>query len=266
MWKIKAYWKVCATSAREDGANPQRLVAALAQNFIRIWLVIVVYGVAYQFNPHPALSLANTVWTFGLFFAFVLNLGIRNVARLIDVEIKHGAIETGLIKPLDWRWVKLCQLLGKSSIEFGLQLILVPITLLIFVGPPDVSFLSPWVVVGLTVLLVCAVIIPATLFTMVGLSAVWTNDAMPVFRIVDKIAAVLSGSFVPLALMPQVLQDILRWSPFGIYAAPQLFFNPQAPHLVVTTLISGVLWVIVMVLASRFVWYRVTRRLEVSGG
>jgi ABC-2 type transport system permease protein len=266
MWRLRAYAKVFTTSAREDGANPQRLIAALAQNFIRIWLVIVVYGVAYKFNPHPAMSLANTVWTFGLFFAFVLNLGIRNIARLIDIEVKHGTVESGLIKPLDWRLVKLCQLLGKSSLEFGLQLILVPITLLIFVGPPDVSFLSPWVVAGLSVLLIFSVIVPAILFTIVGLSAVWTNDAMPIFRIVDKISAVLTGSFVPLALMPQVIQDILRWSPFGIYAAPQLFFNPQAPALVVPTLISGVLWVAIMLLASKFVWSRVTRRLEVSGG
>jgi len=251
---------------REDGANPQRLISGLVQNFIRIWLVVVVYGVAYQFNPNPGLSFANTIWTFGLFFAFVLNLGVRNVARLIDLDIKLRTIEVGLIKPLDWRLVKMCQLLGKSSIEFGLQLIILPITLFIFVGPPDVSFWSPQLFLGLLLLLPFSVIIPAALFTIVGLSAVWTHDAMPIFRIVDKTSAVLTGSFVPLALLPHVLQDILRWSPFGIYAAPQLFFNPNAPALLAPTLISAVLWVIIMLLVSKFVWHRVSRRLEVSGG
>jgi ABC-type uncharacterized transport system permease subunit len=266
MQRAKAYWRVFATSAREDGANPQRLISGLVQNFIRIWLVIVIYGVAYKFNPHPGLSFANTIWTFGLFFAFVLNLGLRNIARVIDAEVKLGTIETGLIKPLDWRLVKLFQLLGKSTLEFGLQLVILPITMLLTVGPPDVSFISPLVFAGLLVLLVCSMIIPATLFTIIGLTAVWTNDAMPIFRIVDKSCAVLTGSFVPIALLPGVMQTILRWSPFGIYAAPQLFFNPNVPTILVPTLISAVLWVTIMLVASKFMWSRVARKVEVNGG
>jgi ABC-type uncharacterized transport system permease subunit len=188
------------------------------------------------------------------------------VARLIDLEVKLGTIETGLIKPLDWRIVKLCQLLGKSTLEFLLQLIILPITMLIFVGPPDVSFITPAIFAGLAVLLVFSMIIPACLFTIIGLTAVWTNDAMPIFRIVDKTAAVLTGSFVPVALLPGVMQEILRWSPFGIYSAPQLFFNPQTPSIIVPTLISGVLWVGLMLLFVQIVWKRVERKVEVNGG
>jgi ABC-type uncharacterized transport system permease subunit len=266
MKRHKAYWRVFVSSMKEDGANPQRLISGLAQNFIRIWLVIMIYGVAYKFNAHPGLSFANTIWTFGLFFAFVLNLGIRNVARLIDLEIKLGTIEAGLIKPLDWRIVKLCQLLGKSTLEFLLQLIILPITMLIFVGPPDISFMTPAIFAGLAVLLVFSMIIPACLFTIIGLTAVWTNDAMPIFRIVDKTAAVLTGSFVPVALLPGVMQEILRWSPFGIYAAPQMFFNPHTPSIIMPTLISGVLWVGLMLLFVQIVWKRVEHKVEVNGG
>lgn len=266
MRNSKAYRRVFMASMKEDGANPQRLISGLVQNFIRIWLVIVIYGVAYKFNPHPGLSFANTIWTFGLFFAFVLNLGIRNVARLIDLDVKLGTIEMGLIKPLDWRLVKLCQLLGRSVIEFALQLIILPITMLIFVGPPDLSYMTPALFAGMAVLIVFSMIIPACLFTIVGLTAVWTNDAMPIFRIVDKTAAVLTGSFVPMALLPGLMQEILRWSPFGVYSAAQLFFNPHAPTLVVPTLISGILWVGLSLLAVQLVWRRVERKIEVNGG
>lgn len=266
MPRAKAYWRVYVSSMKEDGANPQRLISGLVQNFIRIWLVIIIYGIAYKFNPHPGLNFANTIWTFGLFFAFVLNLGIRNVARLIDLEVKLGTIETGLIKPLDWRIVKLCQLLGKSSLEFLLQLIILPITMLIFVGPPDVSFITPAIFAGLALLLVFSMIIPACLFTIIGLTAVWTNDAMPIFRIVDKMAVVFTGSFVPQALLPGLMQEILRWSPFGIYAAPQMFFNPHTPTILIPTIISGLLWVGIMLMATRITWQRVQRKVEVNGG
>ncbi len=266
MRRFKAYWRVLATSAREDGANPSRLISGISQTFARILLVVAIYRVAYEVNPTPGLSFANAIWSIGTYFAFVLSLGTRNITRIIDLEVKAGTLETGIIKPLDWRLVKLMELFGKSGIEFLVQLVITATTLTLLVGLPNVSFLTPQILLLLVPMILLSIVTVACLFTVVGLSAVWTNDAMPVFRIVDKAAAALTGAFVPIALLPLVFQEVLRWSPFGIYAAPQQIFNPHIAEVIVPTFWSGLLWTMVMVALCQWVWWRVNKRIEVNGG
>jgi ABC-type uncharacterized transport system permease subunit len=266
MIRFRAYWQVLKASAREDGANPKRLISAVLQLVARVWLIIAIYKVAYAVNPHPGLSFQNAMWSIGIYFAFVLALGLRNIARVIDVDVQNGNIEGGLIKPLDWRLFKLSQMLGKSTVEFLIQMVILPLTLFLFVGLPDLSYLTPGIVAGLTVLMVLSVITVTCLFMMVGLSAIWLNDAMPMFRMVDKMAAIFTGAFVPIALLPHTVQEVLRWSPFGIYAAPQQFFNPGVASVIVPTFISGLIWTAIMLAACQFMWTRVARRIEVNGG
>lgn len=266
MTQLSVYWQVLKTSAREDGANPKRLISAVLQLVARVWLIIAIYKVAYAVNPRPGLSFQNAMWSIGIYFAFVLALGLRNIARVIDIEVQNGSIEGGLIKPLDWRLFKLAQMLGKSVVEFLIQLVILPLTLFLFVGLPDLSYLTPVIIVSLSVLMVLSVITVTCLFIMVGLSAIWFNDAMPLFRIVDKMAAVFTGAFVPIALLPHAVQEVLRWSPFGIYAAPQQFFNPGVAEVIVPTFISGIIWTVFMLAACQFMWSRVSRRIEVNGG
>lgn len=266
MWQLKAYWRIVLTSAREDGANPPRIISAMVQLLARVGLIIVIYKVAYAINPNPGLSFQNAMWCIGIYFAFVLSLSIRSISRTIDLDIKAGALESALVKPLDWRLVKFAQLLGRSGLEFLLQLIIVPVVLAIFVGLPDLSFLTPQLIVMLVILTLLSVVTVACLFIMVGLTAVWTNDAMPIFRIVDKMAAVFTGAFVPIALLPGVVQDVLRWTPFGIYAAPQQFFNPHVADVIVPTFYSGLLWTALMLLFCQLMWRRVSRKIEVNGG
>lgn len=266
MWRTRAYWHVIATSAREDGANPQRLVVSLLQLVLRLGLILAIYKAAYAVNPNPGLQFANTLWSVSIFLAFVLGFDLRNIARVVDLEVKAGTVETGITKPLDWRFVKICEHIGKRGIEFLAQLILLPILLITFVGLPDLSYVTPWMLAANIICVLLAIITIATLFLLVGLTAFWLNDAMPVYRIVDKMAAVFCGSFVPLALLPVVIQQGIMWSPFGIYAAPQQIFNPALGNIIVPTLLSGLFWTAAMLTFSTFVWHRVQRRIEVNGG
>lgn len=266
MRNARGYLQIIATSAREDGANPQRLITSVVQLAARVVLIVVIYRAAYAINPHPGLAFANAMWSVSTYFAFILGLDLRSITRSIDAEIKQGAVEVGIVKPLDWRLVKICEHLGRRGGEFLIQLVLLPTILVLLVGIPNVSYLNPLLILGEFGLIVLAVIMAAMLFLLVGLSAFWLNDAMSLFRIVDKMCAVLCGSFVPFALLPGVVQQVVRWSPVGIYAAPQQLFNPQMASVMTPTLISGTLWTAAGLLLCWHVWRRVQRRIEVNGG
>lgn len=267
MRRLKAYWRVLRTATREDGANPKRLVSSVVQMVLRVLLVVAIYKVAYQAaGSSPGLGFTNAMWTIGLCFAFFLNLGIRNIYQPVEREIKDGSVETSLIKPLDWRAVKLLQLLGKSGVEFLVQLVVLPATLLIVVGPPSIGHLNPVLAVTFVLLFAMSVTTAGALFLSVGLSAFWLNDAKSVFRIVDKMALICCGTFVPLALMPDIMQKIVQFTPFYIYAAPTRVFDPTFVPQLGITLVSGAVWLVLMLAFCQFVWRRAAHKMEVNGG
>jgi ABC-2 type transport system permease protein len=266
MWQLKAYWRVLMIAAREDSANPKRLVVAVLQLLGRMALIVAIYHAAYLANPKPGLAYANALWSVGIYLAFVLALGIRNVVMILEADIKSGAVETQLVRPLDWRIMALCQLIGKNGLEFLIQVVAIPLLLWAMVGPPDMSFMTwPLVAVFIVLVVMCVVAVSA-MFLLVGMSAFWLNDAKSMFRIVDKLMAGFSGAFVPIALMPAFMQTFVRLSPFGVYASPQNIFNPHFSNLAVPVVVAAIFWAIALWLLCEWVWRRAQRRIEVNGG
>lgn len=266
MNNLGVYWQIVRTSAREDRANTLRLIMGVLISIARVGLIAAIYKVAYEATNDTPLSYANAIWSIGIYFAFILNLGLRNIFKLVEQDVTTGTVEIGLIKPLDWRLVKTCQLLGKNGIEFLVQLAVLLLVLFLFVGLPDVSHLTLPVILGFIVLTGLAVVTAITMFLTVGLCAFWLNDAKSVYRILDKIALIFGGGFVPIALLPVVAQLFVRYSPFGVYAAPTQLFNPGiVPHLL-SVIISAVLWSAALIVFCQFVWRKAERRIEVNGG
>lgn len=266
MGRLRAYWLVAVTAAREDGANPARLISTVLQQIVRVLLVVAIYRTAYRFSGNHALDFTNAMWTIGLCFAFFLNLGVRNIYIPVEREIKDGTVEAGLIKPLDWRLSKFMYLLGKNGVEFLVQIVVLPVVLLIAVGPPSFAHLTPLIAAVFLPFFVMSIITAASLFMMVGLATFWLNDAKSVFRIVDKMGLIFCGTFVPLALLPDAVQAIARFSPFGIYAAPTRIFDPTIIPVLWPTFLAGLFWTAVMLGLCHLMWQRATQRIEVNGG
>ncbi len=267
MDSLRPYLHIIRTAAREDSANTKRLVGGILVSVVRVGLIAAVYKVAYQhYGGRPGLSYENTVWSIAIYFAFILNLGLRNVFKVVERQVKTGAVEVGVIKPIDWRLARVCELIGKNGIEFLLQLIVLPAFLLLVVGPPDVSYLSAASLAAFGFLTLLAMVAAASMFLTVGLTAFWLNDAQSVFRLLDKIVVVFGGAFVPIALLPHTVQLFVRYSPFGVYAAPTQLFNPALTRAMLPMIISAVIWSIVLVGLCNLVWKRAMVRIEVNGG
>lgn len=267
MHTLRPYLHIIRTAAREDSANAKRLVGGVLVSVVRVGLIAAVYNVAYQhFSGRPGLSYENTVWSIAIYFAFILNLGLRNVFKIVERQVKTGAVEVGIIKPVDWRLARVCELVGKNGLEFLLQLVVLPLFLLLVVGLPDVSHLSWANILAFGFLTVLAMVAASAMFLTVGLTAFWLNDAQSVFRILDKIIVVFGGAFVPIALLPHAAQLFVRYSPFGVYAAPTQLFNPALAHNMGPMLISAAVWSVVLVLLCNAVWRRAMARIEVNGG
>lgn len=265
---VPAYLQVMRMSAREDRANPTRIAGSMLVGVVRMILLAAIYKVAYSTSAGSSASLPyqNALWSIGIYFALIIGLGMRNVFKLVDREVKNGSVEVALIKPLDWRLTKICVQIGKNILEASLLVVAFVVTLTVLVGMPDVGFMTPGFIAGYLLIMVLAIIASSALFVAVGLTAFWLNDAQPTYRIVDKFILIFGGAFVPIALLPDVVQNVVRYSPFGVYAASTQLFNPGlAPHLV-ATIISSVVWTVLTVWFCNWVWQRAEQRIEVNGG
>jgi ABC-type uncharacterized transport system permease subunit len=264
---MKPYLYIIRTAAREDRANAKRLIGGMLISTLRVGMIAAIYQMAYQHAAGKSgLSYENAVWSIAIYFAFIVNLGLRNIFRLVESAVRTGAVEVGITKPIDWRLGKVCELLGKNGLEFLLQLVILPLFLLLTIGVPSVSHLSAISVLAFALLTVLAMVAASALFLTIGLVAFWLNDAQSVFRIFDKLAMIFGGAFVPIALLPHAAQAFVRYSPFGVYAAPTQLLNPAATHLLAQTVLSAALWSVILVWFCQFVWRRAMARVEVNGG
>lgn len=267
MNSLRAYWGVARIAAREDTANPKRIAASLALGILRVGLLAAIYKVAYHVSGNnPALSYSNAVWSIGLYFAFIIGLNVRSVFKLVETDIKSGAVEVGLVRPLDWRLIKLCQQLGKNMIECVVLVLAFTVTLFLMVGVPDMAHVSLGFLVGYVVLVMLAIVTAGAMFMTVGLTAFWLNDAQSVYRLLDKTVMIFGGAFVPIALLPEGVQTVLRYTPFGIYGAATQLFNPGLAQHLLTTIVSAITWSVLLILLCQWVWRTAQRRIEVNGG
>lgn len=263
---LRAYWHIMIMAAREDRANPARIAGSVFIGVVRMILLAAIYKIAYETAGGANLPYANALWSIGLYFALIIGLGMRNVFKLIDRDIKSGAVEADLIKPVDWRLTKICTLLGRNILEAALLIIAFAVTLTILTGLPEMGYVTPWFVLGYLFIMVLAIVASSALFVAVGLTAFWLNDAQPTFRIVDKLILIFGGAFVPIALLPEVVQEIVRFSPFGMYAASTQLFNPGLVDHLIPTLISALIWTAVTVVFCNWVWKKAEQRIEINGG
>ena len=261
-----AYWHVVKAASKEDRANPARLLVSIGAGVARMVLIAAIYKVAYDVSGAAALPYANAIWSMGLYFAFIMGLGLRNVFRLAEKDVVTGNVEVSIVKPLDWRLVKVCQLIGRNGIESLAMMVAFTITLLVLVGIPDASFMTWQFLIGYVVLVILGIVTASALYLTIGLAAFWLNDAKSVFRIVDKFVMIFGGAFVPLALLPDVVQTVVRYSPFGVYGAVTQLFNPGLLTHLIPTLIAGIFWSVVMLATCQFIWHKAQQRIEVNGG
>lgn len=264
--RFRAYVKVMAMAAREDRANPLRLAGSVGLGVMRMILIAAIYKAAYELTHTSALSYENAIWSMALYFAFIMGLSVRNVYRLVEQDVRSGSVEVSLVRPLDWRAIKICQQLGKNLLECVLLAVAFCVTLILVVGLPDTGHFTLGFLVSYAMILVLAIVSASAMFMMVGLTAFWLNDSQSVFRVVDRVILVFGGAFVPIALLPEVAQSILRYSPFGVYGASTQLFNPGLTHNIVPTLIASAVWSAVLWWLCGLVWSRAERRIEVNGG
>jgi ABC-2 type transport system permease protein len=121
---------------------------------------------------------------------------------------------------------------------------------------------------GFALALVCALALACAISTLVNITMLWTIQNDGVLIIVTSVVSLLSGLLVPLPLLPDWAQPVLRWLPFaGILDLPYRIYNGHiAPDGLALVLARQLGWTLAIVALGRWCLGRGMRRLVVQGG
>ncbi len=199
--------------------------------------------------------------------AFGLNalIGWRISANMM-LTIRTGDILRDLTRPLNYCLNQVSVATGAAMVEGILSLGLTMVVGLVFIGiqPPAtplaaVLFLVAVLIGFLTNALIVFSISLLTFWTLNGVGIAWSREA---------VINILSGTIIPLAMMPGWLRIIADVSPMrGIVSTPLMIYLGKAEGSEALALLAlSAAWLVAMWLFANWAWQAAFNRVEIQGG
>ena len=97
--------------------------------------------------------------------------------------------------------------------------------------------------------------------------AFWTTRVYSIHEFYYAMILLFSGQFVPLTLMPGLVQNIAQYLPFQllIYYPIQLVLGKLSPEQIIQGYVMGIIWLVVASLLFNWVWRNGVRRYSAVG-
>ena len=199
--------------------------------------------------------------------AYGLNalIGWRISANMM-MTIRTGDILRDLTRPLNYCSTQLSMATGGAMVEGILSLGLTLVVGLVFIGikPPD----SPTAAALFGVAVVLGFFTKALVVFCVSLLTFWTLNGVGIAWSREAVITILSGTIIPLAMMPGWLRVIADVSPLrGVVSTPLMIYLGQATGLEALGLLAlSVAWLVAMWFFANWAWRAAFNRVEIQGG
>lgn len=252
----------------------QYRTAAFAGFATQCWwgvIKIMVLAAFYAASPHQSLTLAQAI-TYTWLGQGLLGLLPWNADPEISDAVETGNVAYERLRPVDthslWLARAIAQRAGATSLRVVPMFVAAAIVLPA-VGlkqwawglPPSTMAAALFAVsITLTLLLSASFVVLLN----IGVTALKTRRAASVAGVLVN---PLSGTIVPLALMPAWLQPFLFWQPFaGLVDIPfRIYFANLAGARAFEGIAAQTLWVVLFIAIGRLWMSRVMARVDMQG-
>ncbi|QDP98208.1 hypothetical protein FOE78_21940 [Microlunatus elymi] len=233
-----------------------------------IWVIILYY--LWRSAYAGRTSIGGLTWdqmrTY-VVIAYGINalVGWRTGSAMM-ATIRTGDVVFEMVRPLNYCTTQLARSVGYTVVEGAVSLAFTLAIGLIFLhieAPASVAaallFVLALIIGFLTKVLVVFLVSLLTFWTLNGMGLMWSQQA---------IMQILSGTIVPLALMPAWLQVIAGVLPLrGIVSTPlQLYLGQSTGWDAVGLLGLQLFWLVALWVLANLAWRRAFRIVEIQGG
>lgn len=188
------------------------------------------------------------------------------VIHTFAYKIQDGTLSSELIRPIHPMLTN--ALVNNIAFKFLTIMGMTPIWFILYaLFKPDFSGVSwqglllsvPAMVLGFTI----GFLLSATITSL----AFWTTRVYSVHEFYFAFILLFSGQFVPLPLMPKIVQDIAQYLPFQLflYFPIQLILGKLSTAQIVQGYIVGSIWLVLAIVLFDQVWREGVRRYSAVG-
>jgi ABC-2 type transport system permease protein len=233
---------------------------------------ILMYGTRWVwttlYTQHPGafgISLQQMV-TYAVLAMAIENLFYTGPLYYIAQQVKSGAIDVDLLKPLDFHFHMLARSTGEMFfriIVIALPAMLVGYFLFDLQLPATLQTGCMFVVAFLL-----GYLVNFHLDFLLGTIATVTLDIHSIDWAFQATSRFFSGQFVPLWLFPGALGIVANILPFrSIFSTPlSIYAGVLQEGTIIQALGFQLLWLIILLMLSRWLWGRVQIRIVSQGG
>lgn len=260
------YLSIAHTAMQQAVAYRLTTLFTIALTFIWVFVLYYLWKAAFSSRDVIAGFTWDEMRTY-VVLAYAINalVGWR-VGSQMMATIRTGDVVAELVRPLNYCSAQVARAVGYAVIEGALSLALTLVIGLLFldIQPPASPATAGLFLVSLllgffTKVLIVFSISLLTFWTLNGVGLMWSQQA---------VLQVLSGTIVPVALLPGWLGLAAEILPMrGIVSTPLMLYLGKADGWQVVqllTLQAG--WLVVLWLGANWAWRRAFRALEAQGG
>ena len=263
---MKIFWSFARSTFQFIAAYRFDFFMEFVLAVLRMYGIYWVWRVLYTQRPGAFGVSLEQMTTYGV-MGMALEMFIWSRPQwYMANQIKSGAIDTDLMKLLDFHWYMLARSIGEMLI--GVSVLGLPALLIayIFLGvqfPPDI--LSGLIFV---LSLILGFLLLFHLNFLLGSLAIVALDIRHISWAYFSVVRFLGGQIVPLWLFPPFVAIVAELLPFkGTYYIPISIYIGRFTGLeAVRALEFQVIWLVALVALSRLLWGWAYRRLVVQGG
>ena len=209
---------------------------------------------------------ANDFITYYMTLLIVDQITSNIVIYSFGYKIQDGTLSGELIRPIH---PMLTNALVNNIAFKGLTIMgLIPIwIILFFLFRPDYGQLELSNILLAVPALIMGFFVGYLLSASITALAFWTTRVYSIHEFYYALVLLFSGLFVPLTLMPKLIQDIAQYLPFQllIYFPIQLILGNLASAQILQGYTVGIIWLAVAMTVFRWVWHNGVKRYSAVG-
>jgi ABC-2 type transport system permease protein len=186
--------------------------------------------------------------------------------HLLAYKIQDGTLSGELLKPV--HPILTNTLVNNLAFKALILIVFIPVWILLtLLFRPDFSSVTPSSVLLAGLASVVGFFINFLFGAAITCIAFWTTRVYAINEFYYALMLLFAGQFVPLDLMPGVIQNIARFLPFQLtrYFPIQLTLNKVAPEAIVQNFALGVFWLGIALLTFLIIWRQGLKRFSAVG-
>jgi ABC-2 type transport system permease protein len=209
---------------------------------------------------------ANDFITYYLTLLIVDQLISDITIHILAHKIQDGTLSGELLKPV--HPILTNTLVNNIAFKALTFMVLIPVWLVLcllfqpdysMVTLPNILLALPVIVIGFSIRFLIGALLTCLAF--------WTTRVYSISEFYYSLAILFSGQFVPLQLMPPLIQQAANYLPFHffIYFPIQVILGHFSLALILQKYILGVAWLLIAYGCFRWIWHEGVKRFSAVG-